>query len=57
MKPLKRDCLDDGYKCMAAKLEILKASDQGSEVLVTLQEGKFHQVRECSKLLTKRLSI
>lgn len=37
--------LDDGYKCMPAKLEILKADEHGSEVKVTIQEGKFHQVK------------
>jgi 16S rRNA pseudouridine516 synthase len=37
--------LDDGYKCMSAKLEILKVDEQGSEVRVTIQEGKFHQVK------------
>jgi 16S rRNA pseudouridine516 synthase len=37
--------LDDGYKCMPAKLEILKSSEDGSEVQVTIQEGKFHQVK------------
>ncbi|MCM0650743.1 rRNA pseudouridine synthase [Clostridium swellfunianum] len=37
--------LDDGYKCMPAKLEILSADDNGSEVRVTIQEGKFHQVK------------
>ncbi len=37
--------LDDGYECMPAKLEILKADEDGSEVKVTIQEGKFHQVK------------
>ncbi|MCM8711873.1 rRNA pseudouridine synthase [Clostridium sp. SYSU_GA19001] len=37
--------LDDGYKCMPAKLEILRADEHGSEVKVTIQEGKFHQVK------------
>jgi 16S rRNA pseudouridine516 synthase len=37
--------LDDGYKCMPAKLEILQADDDGSKVKVTIQEGKFHQVK------------
>lgn len=37
--------LDDGYECMPAKLEILNADEHGSEVLVTIQEGKFHQVK------------
>lgn len=37
--------LDDGYKCMPAKLEILQADSDGSKVKVTIQEGKFHQVK------------
>lgn len=37
--------LDDGYKCMPAKLNILKGDENGSEVEVTIQEGKFHQVK------------
>lgn len=37
--------LDDGYKCMPAKLEILQADDDGSKVKITIQEGKFHQVK------------
>lgn len=37
--------LDDGYKCMSAKLEILEAGEHGSEVKITIQEGKFHQVK------------
>ena len=37
--------LDDGYKCMPAKLEILEADEHGSKVNVTIQEGKFHQVK------------
>lgn len=37
--------LDDGYRCLPAKLEILSSTDDGSDVLVTIQEGKFHQVK------------
>ena len=36
--------LGDGLKCQPAKLEILPEGD-GSKVLVTLREGKFHQVK------------
>ena len=36
--------LDDGLQCQPAKLEILSAGEE-SEVLVTLREGKFHQVK------------
>ena len=37
--------LDDDYKCMPAKLNILKVDKDGSRVEVTIQEGKFHQVK------------
>lgn len=36
--------LDDGYKTLPAKLEILE-SDVFSKVKITIQEGKFHQVK------------
>lgn len=37
--------IDDGYRCMPAKLNILSADSNGSRVKVTIQEGKFHQVK------------
>lgn len=37
--------LDDGYKCMPARLDIIKTDKDGSMVNVTIQEGKFHQVK------------
>ena len=37
--------LGDGLECQSAGLEILSASEGESEVLVTLREGKFHQVK------------
>lgn len=37
--------LDDDYKCMPAKLKILKVDGDGSRIEVTIQEGKFHQVK------------
>jgi len=36
--------LEDGTRFLGAKLEILRAGEE-SEVLVTLREGKFHQVK------------
>ena len=36
--------LGDGLRCLPAELEILSAGE-GSEALVTLREGKFHQVK------------
>lgn len=55
--------LEDGYKCMPAKLNIIKADSNGSEILVTIQEGKFHQVkrmfisRDKEVVYLKRLSF
>ena len=37
--------LGDGLECLPAGLEILSAGAGGSEALVTLREGKFHQVK------------
>lgn len=36
--------LDDGYKTLPAKLEIIE-SDNVSKVYLTIQEGKYHQVK------------
>ncbi|MCD2347735.1 pseudouridine synthase [Clostridium guangxiense] len=47
--------LDDGYKCMPAKLEILKADENESEVKVTVQEGKYHQVKRMFQSLDKKV--
>ena len=45
--------LDDGYLCKEAKLEILNATDEGSEVMITIQEGKFHQVKRMFEAVGK----
>ena len=45
--------IDDGYKCMPAELEVLTASENGSEVMVTIQEGKFHQVKRMFESVNK----
>lgn len=37
--------LDDGYKCLSAKLEIIENISDGARVQVTVQEGKYHQVK------------
>lgn len=54
--------LDDGYRTMPATLVVLKSAIQ-SEVEVTIQEGKFHQVKRMfaavgkNVLYLKRLSM
>ena len=45
--------LDDGYKCKEGKLEILSSLEDGSEVMVTIQEGKYHQVKRMFEALGK----
>lgn len=45
--------IDDGYKCMPGELEILTSTEDGAEVLVTIQEGKFHQVKRMFEALDK----
>ena len=47
--------IDDGYKCMPAILEILNADENGSEVMVTIQEGKFHQVKRMFESVDKKV--
>lgn len=46
--------LDDGYKCLPAALEIIK-KDVTSEVLVTIEEGKFHQVKRMFESVNKKV--
>lgn len=47
--------LDDGYKCLEAKLEIISATEEGSEVRVTIQEGKYHQVKRMFEAVGKKV--
>ena len=47
--------IDGGYKCMPAILEVLKADDNGSDVMVTIQEGKFHQVKRMFESIDKKV--
>ena len=48
--------LDDGYVCKEANLEILNATDEGSEVMITIQEGKFHQVKRMFEAVDKKVT-
>lgn len=47
--------LDDDYKCLPGKLQIIKADEDGSQVFVTIQEGKFHQVKRMFEALNKKV--
>lgn len=46
--------LDDGYRTMPAKLELLRSGNQ-SEVMVMIQEGKYHQVKRMFQALGKEV--
>ena len=52
---LKGIVLDDGYRCLPGKLDIIKSEDNLSEVLVTIHEGKFHQVKRMFQSLGKEV--
>ncbi|QGU94221.1 pseudouridine synthase [Clostridium bovifaecis] len=45
--------IDDGYKCLPAKLEVISSDKDGSEINVTIQEGKFHQVKRMFEARSK----
>lgn len=47
--------LDDGYTCKEAKLEIIEATEEGSEIKLTIQEGKFHQVKRMFEAVDKKV--
>lgn len=46
--------LDDGYKTMPAKLEIIE-SGQLSKCYITIKEGKFHQVKRMFQAVDKEV--
>lgn len=48
--------LDDGYMCKEAKLEVLSSSDEGSEIHITIHEGKFHQVKRMFEAVGKSVT-
>ena len=48
--------LDDGYTCKEAILEIQKASEEGSEIVLTIQEGQFHQVKRMFEAVGKKVT-
>lgn len=45
--------LNDGYKCMPAKLRIIVSNRDINEVEVTIHEGKFHQVKRMFESVDK----
>lgn len=55
--------MKDGTKAMPAELKVVKVLEDGSEILLTIQEGKFHQVKrmfeavDCRVVYLKRISM
>lgn len=49
--------LDDGYKCMPAHLNILESNESGSKIELTIQEGKFHQVKRMFNSVGKTVTF
>ncbi|MPQ43363.1 pseudouridine synthase [Clostridium tarantellae] len=47
--------LDDGYKCMSANLEIVENLEDMAKVHVTVQEGKYHQVKRMFEARGKKV--
>lgn len=50
--------LDDGYKTLSAKLELLELEDDSNEItscFVTIKEGKFHQIKRMFKARDKEV--
>ena len=47
--------LDDGYKCMSAKLMVIENLEDSSRVEVTVQEGKYHQVKRMFEARGKKV--
>ncbi|MFL0194210.1 pseudouridine synthase [Clostridium sp. WILCCON 0269] len=47
--------LKDGYNCLPAKLKIIESDGNGSIVEVTVQEGKFHQIKRMFNVLGKNV--
>ncbi len=46
--------LDDGYRTMPAELELLRTGDP-NEVMVMIQEGKYHQIKRMFQALGKHV--
>lgn len=47
--------LDDGYECLPAKLKINESTNDGSRVMVTIHEGKYHQVKRMFESVNKKV--
>jgi 16S rRNA pseudouridine516 synthase len=49
--------LDDGYETKPADLKIIQSSTDGSEIELTITEGKFHQVKRMFEAVGKKVTF
>ncbi len=47
--------LDDGYKTMPATLNVLANDESGASIELTIQEGKFHQVKRMFEAVGRKV--
>lgn len=47
--------LDDGYKCMSAKLVVIENLNDSAKIEITVQEGKYHQVKRMFEARGKKV--
>ncbi|MBY6035124.1 rRNA pseudouridine synthase [Fictibacillus nanhaiensis] len=47
--------LEDGYKTQPAKLQVIKDEREKSEILLTITEGKFHQVKRMFEAVGRKV--
>jgi 16S rRNA pseudouridine516 synthase len=47
--------LDDGYKTKPARLEVVSEGTDESEILLTITEGKFHQVKRMFEAVGRKV--
>lgn len=52
----KEGVLLEDYKTMPADLEILETTDDTSKILLTIYEGKFHQVKRMFEIVGKKVT-
>ncbi|EUJ24313.1 ribosomal small subunit pseudouridine synthase A [Listeria grandensis FSL F6-0971] len=48
--------ISDNYTCKPAVLEVIQAEDGTSEAQITIQEGKFHQVKRMFEAVDKQVT-
>lgn len=47
--------IDNGYKCLSSKLEIVYSAENLSKVYITIKEGKYHQIKRMFKAFGRKV--